>query len=189
MSATRAEDPLAAGLAQNLDESFERLVRDYQDRLFSFACRLTGSREDAEEVTQDAFVRSYRALKSYPADRIRALALKAWLYRITLNLARNRLRGKRHRFVPIETWPAEDDPRSRPDERFARRRDRADLATLVGGLPERYRNAIVLRYVEGLRLEEVATILRQPLGTTKSNLHRAVNALRAAITESRRAGR
>src|SRR6266545_3171560 len=123
MSATRAEDPLAAGLAQNLDESFEQLVRDYQDRLFSFACRLTGSREDAEEVTQDAFVRSYRALKSYRADRIRALALKAWLYRITLNLARNRLRGKRHRFVPIETWPAEDDPRSRPDERFARRRE------------------------------------------------------------------
>ena len=189
MSMTKAEDPLAADLARDLDGSFERLVREYQDRLFSFACRLTGSREDAEEVAQDAFVRSYRALRSYPADRIRALALKAWLYRITLNLARNRLRGKRPRFVPIEAWPAEDDPASRPDARLSQQRARADLATLVGGLPERYRNAIVLRYVEGLRLDEVATILRQPVGTTKSNLHRAVNALRAAITQSRRARR
>ena len=189
MNATRAEDPLAAELARDLDGSFERLVREYQDRLFSFACRLTGSREDAEEVAQDAFVRSYRALRSYPADRIRALALKAWLYRITLNLARNRLRGKHPRFVPIETWPAEDDPGARPDAQLARRRERADLATLVAGLPERYRNAIVLRYVEGLRVDEVATILKQPLGTTKSNLHRAVNALRGAITESRRARR
>jgi RNA polymerase sigma-70 factor (ECF subfamily) len=188
-STPRAPDPLAAELARDLDGSFERLVREYQDRLFSFACRLTGRPEDAEEVTQDAFVRSYRALRSYPADRIRALALKAWLYRITLNTARNRLRGKHPRFVPLETWPGEDDPGSRPDAQLARRRERADLATLVAGLPERYRNAIVLRYVEGLRVDEVATILKQPLGTTKSNLHRAVNALRDAITQSRRARR
>jgi RNA polymerase sigma-70 factor (ECF subfamily) len=189
MSPTRPEDPLAAALAADLDGAFEQLVREYQDRLFSFACRLTGSREDAEEVAQDAFVRSYRALRSYPADRIRALALKAWLYRITLNLARNRLRGKHPKFVPIETWPAEDHPDSRPDAVLTRRRERAGLATLVAGLPDRFRNAIVLRYVEGLRVEEVASILKQPLGTTKSNLHRAVNALRAAITESRRARR
>lgn len=189
IAANSADAALARALAQDLDGSFETVVRRFQDRLFTFALRLTGSREDAEEVAQDAFVRAYRALRAYPRDRIRALALKAWLYRITLNLARNRLRGKRPRFVPIETWPAEDDPASRPDAEIARRRDRADLATLVAALPERYRNAIVLRYVEGLRVEEVASILKQPLGTTKSTLHRAVNALRDAITESRRARR
>jgi len=182
-------DPLAAELALDLDGTFERMVREYQDRLFSFAARVTGSREDAEEVAQDAFVRAYRALASYPAERVRTLALKAWLYRITLNLARNRLRGKKPRFVSIETWQAEDDPSERPDALLHRRRERADLSTLVARLPERYRNPIVLRYVEGLRVEEVATILKQPLGTTKSNLHRAVNALRDAITESRRVGR
>ena len=91
--------------------------------------------------------------------------------------------------LPIETWPAEDHPDSRPDAVLTRRRERAGLATLVAGLPDRFRNAIVLRYVEGLQVEEVASILKQPLGTTKSNLHRAVNALRAAITESRRARR
>jgi hypothetical protein len=64
-----------------------------------------------------------------------------------------------------------------------------DIASLVATLPERYRSAIILRYVEGLRLEEVAAILKQPLGTAKSNVHRAVNLLRRAITESRRIGR
>lgn len=182
-------DPLADALASDLDASFEPLVRAYQDRLYSFALRLCGRREDAEEVAQDAFVRAYRALKAYPADRIRGLALKAWLYRITLNVARNRLRGRRRVFVPLEAWDAQDDPAGRPDARLESRRRRADLATLVAGLPERYRNAIVLRYVEGLRVDEVASILKQPLGTTKSNLHRAVNALRDAITESRRSRR
>ena len=55
-------------------------------------------------------------------------------------------------------------------------------------LPERYRAPLQLRYVEGLRLEEVATVLRQPLGTTKSNVHRGINALREAMSRSRREG-
>lgn len=179
-------EELAEALARDLDGSFEDMVREYQDRLYSFALRLTGRPEDAEDVAQDAFVRAYRALKGYGTDRVRALSLKAWLYRITLNVARNRFRGKKRVFVPLEDWDASDDPASRPDARADSRRQRADLATLVAGLPERYRHAIVLRYVEGLRVEEVAAVLKQPLGTTKSNLHRAVNALRVAITESRR---
>lgn len=181
-----APDPLAEALARDLDGAFESVVREYQDRLYSFALRLTGRPEDAEDVAQDSFVRAYRALQSYGAERVRSLALKAWLYRITLNVARNRFRGKKRLFVPLENWDASDDPSDRPDARAERRRERADLATLVAGLPERYKSAIVLRYVEGLRVEEVAAVLKQPLGTTKSNLHRAVNALRDAISESRR---
>ena len=181
-----APDPLAEALARDLDGSFEAVVREYQDRLYSFALRLTGRPEDAEDVAQDAFVRAYRALQGYGADRVRSLALKAWLYQITLNVARNRFRGKKRVFVPLEDWDASDDPSDRPDAKTEKRRERADLATLVARLPERYKNAIVLRYVEGLRVEEVAAVLKQPLGTTKSNLHRAVNALRDAISESRR---
>ena len=190
---------LPAGLAEDLDGSFERLVLEYQDRLYSFAQRLTGSRQDAEEIAQDAFVRAYRALKTYSAERIRELSLKAWLYRITFNVARNRLRGKHVRFVSLEerahggegraAWEPEDDPQGRPDALLERTRTRADLATLVAGLPERYRSALILRYMEGLRLEEVAAVLKQPLGTVKSNVHRAVNLLRESISESRRTRR
>jgi len=193
-------DSLTADLAADLDAAFETLVVSFQDRLFSFAHRLCGNREDAEEVAQDSFVRAYRALKTYPADRIRALALQAWLYRITLNVARNKWRGKRVRLVSLENgggdgeaarraWEAPDAAERRPDSRLEQEQDRAGLASLVATLPERYRAALILRYVEGLRLEEVATILKQPLGTAKSNVHRAVNLLRRAITDSRRAKR
>lgn len=187
---------LEAALAEDLEANFERMVREYEDRLYSFAHRLSGDPADAEEIAQDAFVRAYRALKTYPPVRIRALSLKAWLYQITLNVARNRLRRKRRNFVSLDApgpdgvvRELEDDPEGRPDSRFEQGRRRTDIATLVAGLPERYRSALILRYMEGLRLEEVASVLKQPLGTVKSNVHRAVNALREAMSESRRVPR
>ena len=190
------ESSLESALARDLDGTFERMVREFQDRLYSFAHRLSGSPQDAEEIAQDAFVRAYRAMKTYPAERIRALSLKAWLYRITLNVARNRMRARRQNHVSLDErdgegrplWEPEDEPRSRPDSRYEESRRRADIATLVAGLPQRYRSALILRYMEGLRLEEVASVLDQPLGTVKSNVHRAVNALREALIASRRAG-
>jgi RNA polymerase sigma-70 factor (ECF subfamily) len=192
------DDALRSGLAEDLDGTFEELVRSYQDRLFSFALRVTGSREDAEEVAQDAFVRAYRALGGYPAERIRAMALRAWLYRITLNVARNRLRGKRLRTMSLDHAPGgdgaagfepADDPARRPDALLEKSRTRMDIQALVARLPERYRAPLVLRYVEGLQLDEVSRVLGQPIGTTKSNVHRAINALRESLTDSRRAAR
>jgi RNA polymerase sigma-70 factor (ECF subfamily) len=195
--AIREEDALRERLADDVDGAFEELVRAYQDRLFSFALRLTGRREDAEEVAQDAFVRAYRALTAYPPERIRQMALRAWLYQVTLNVARNRYRGKRLRLVSLDhplsprgetAWEAPDSEEARPDSVYERGRQRADMETLVATLPERYRAPILLRYVEGLRLEEVARVLGQPLGTAKSNVHRGVNALREARIASRREG-
>ena len=66
------EVALEAALAEDLEGSFERMVGEYQDRLYSFAHRLAGNPEDAEEIAQDAFVRAYRAMKTYEAERIRA---------------------------------------------------------------------------------------------------------------------
>jgi RNA polymerase sigma-70 factor (ECF subfamily) len=192
------DEALREGLAADLDGTFEALVRSYQDRLYSFALRVTRNPQDAEEVAQDAFVRAYRALATYGADRVRALALRAWLYRITLNVARNRMRGKKLRVVSFEQrgredeaetiWEPAADPSERPDARYEASRRKADIATLVARLPKRYREPLVLRYVEGLRLDEVAKVLRQPLGTAKSNVHRAIIALRESISESRRGG-
>ena len=195
--AIREDDALRERLAEDLDGSFEDLVRAYQDRLFSFALRLTARREDAEEAAQDAFVRAYRALATYPAERIRQMALRAWLYQITLNVVRNRQRGRKLRLVSLDhplsprgetALEAPDSEDSRPDAVYERGRRRADLEALVAGLPARYRAPILLRYVEGLRLEEVARVLGQPLGTAKSNVHRGVNALREALVASRREG-
>lgn len=192
-----SEAALAGALAADLDGNFEQLVDRFQDRLFGFALRVTGNRADAEEVAQDAFVRAYRAMKTYPRERLRELALKAWLYRVTWNVARNRFRRKGHPTVSLDAETGagstaaretHDDPADRPDARLESKRARADIASLVARLPERYRAPIILRYVEGLKLEEVAAVLKQPVGTAKSNVHRGINALREALSSSRRGG-
>jgi RNA polymerase sigma-70 factor (ECF subfamily) len=192
------EEGLPAALAEDTDGAFERLVRTYQDRLFSFALRLSRSREDAEEIAQDAFVRAYRALKTYPPERIAALALRSWLYQITLNVTRNRFRRRRPVHVPLASPDGEGvpmshepeiDPAERPDAIYEKKSERRGIAALVAGLPDRYRMPLVLRYIEGLPVEEVATVLHQPIGTTKSHLHRGVNALREALSRSRRSTR
>jgi RNA polymerase sigma-70 factor (ECF subfamily) len=187
------EEDLRAELATNLDGSFEQLVLAYQNRLYSFALRWTGSREDAEEIVQDAFVRAYTALKSYAADRVLALALRPWLYQIALNIARNRARGKQLRLVPLggpdegaKAQPArelEDDGVARPEAAFERAEHQAELGTFLAGLPRRYRAPVILRYVEGLGYAELAAVLGQPVGTAKSNVHRGIALLRKAMSD------
>ena len=181
------DDDLAQTLADDLDGSFEQLVVAYQDRLYGFALRLTGSPRDAEEIAQDAFVRAYRALATYPTERIRALSPRPWLYRIALNVARNRVRGHRLHLVPLDpalsngrAEPAADEA-ERPDAALDRAERRDELGTLVAQLPERYRAALVLRHVQGLGYGEVAAVLGQPVGTVKANVHRGLRLLRAAL--------
>ena len=84
------DDALTARLAEDLDGTFEALVGAHQDRLYTIAHRFLGNGHDAEEVTQDALVRAYRALAGYDDARIQALRLRPWLATIVLNLCRNR---------------------------------------------------------------------------------------------------
>ena len=185
------DEELTNLLAEDLDGSFERLVLTYQDRLYGFALRLTGSPRDAEEIAQDAFVRAYRALAQYPADRVRALAPRPWLYQITRNVVLNRVRGRRLRLVSLDgpedggRVDPQDDEAGRPESMLERLEQRDQLGALVAGLPERYRAAVVLRHVEGLGYDEVAAVLGQPVGTVKANVHRGVRLLREAL-EARR---
>jgi RNA polymerase sigma-70 factor (ECF subfamily) len=178
---------LPAALADDLDGAFEQLVRAYQDRLYAFALRLSGSPPDAEEIAQDAFVRAYRALAGYSAPRIRELALRPWLHRIVLNVFRNRVRG---RHLPVtaldpdgEGLDLEDARERRPDALLERAERHGTLAALVAALPERYRLAVLLRHIQGLGYGEIAAVLGQPVGTAKAHVHRGVQLLRAALNE------
>jgi RNA polymerase sigma-70 factor (ECF subfamily) len=194
------EDDFAVALAADLDGTFERMVRAYQARLYGFALRQTcGNAQDAEEIAQDAFVRAYRALRTYPPERVRALAVRPWLYQITLNVARNRRRGRRLRLVPLDagedgaTSDGHQAPAAREEEQpdliAERTEGAAELATLVTALPDRYRAAVVLRHIEGLSYGEAAHVLGQPIGTVKANVHRGVRLLRASLIESKADGR
>jgi RNA polymerase sigma-70 factor, ECF subfamily len=176
---------LSEHLSKHLDGNFEALLRQYQDRLYSFAVRLAGNTEDAEEVVQDAFVRAYRALQTYPPDRIQNLALRPWLYQITLNVFRNRVRGKQLAQVALgdgSDYEDGDEPagpaQERPDAMAEAAELRSELTAGLASLPVRYRAPVVLRYVEGLSYAEMAQVLDQPIGTAKANVHRGIEQLR-----------
>jgi RNA polymerase sigma factor (sigma-70 family) len=173
-----ADHELKERLVAGVDAAFEVLVRAYQNRLYAFAVSLSGNTADAEEIAQDAFLRAYRALCRYPADRIRELHLSAWLYRITLNVMRNRVRRRRLRVVPLESSPEPADRSVGPETQAERRAQMAELANLVSGLSENHRNAVVLRCVQGMTYAEAAVVLGQPEGTVKANVHRGLMALR-----------
>lgn len=182
-----SEEQLAAALAADLDSAFEQLALCYQRRLYAFALRVCGSREDAEEIVQDALIRAYRALAGYPDERRRALVLRPWLFQITINVARNRARVRRPPTTSLDGAEAPtlrepaDDERDQPEVRAEAAERRRELARLLLALPMRYRPAVVLRHVEGLGYDEIAAIVGQPVGTVKANVHRGVGLLRAAL--------
>lgn len=181
------DQTLTAVLAADLARGFERTVLEFQDRLYAFALRLTGSRADAEEITQDAFVRAWRALAGYPAERRQALALRPWLYRITLNVTRNHRRRRRLRLEPLDGLHPEPpaEAAGRPSAVLERADRGRRLAGLVRDLPERFRVAVVLRHVEGLGYREIAAVTGQPVGTVKANVHRGLARLRRALEDGR----
>jgi RNA polymerase sigma-70 factor (ECF subfamily) len=173
-----ADHELKERLVAGLDGAFELLVHAYQHRLFAFALSLCGNAADAEEIAQDAFVRTYRALRGYDADRIRELRLSAWLHQVTLNVLRNRVRRRRLRVVSLDSSPEPADRSLDPEAQVERQAQATALANLVSGLPDHHRNAVVLRCVQGMTYAEAAAVLGQPEGTVKANVHRGLLALR-----------
>lgn len=170
-------------------ENFDRIVDEYQRRLYGFALRMTGNREDAEEIVQDAFVRAYRALGKMPADQRRDLRLQPWLYTITLNVTRNRLRSKRPASVALDALADPDallresnEPRpQQPEAIVEQNADVAAVESALLSLPMHLRAAATLRFIEGRSHPEIAEILHQPIGTVKSHVHRAVRILRRIL--------
>jgi RNA polymerase sigma factor (sigma-70 family) len=170
-------------LATDLDGSFEELVLVHQRLVFGLALRVVGDRGDAEEVAQDTFERAYHALAGYPAERVAAMRLRPWLARIALNLARNRLRRRPPPARSLEDGDGQPlavaaPAAAEPAQVAERGQERALLAELLAGLPRDYREAVVLRHVEGLPYAEVAEVLGRPVGTVKTHVHRGVRQLR-----------
>ena len=161
---------------EGTERAFERMVREHQDRVFAIGYALTGNRHDAEEVAQDTFLRAYRALITYPPDRVRDLKQKAWLHRIAVNVVRNRVRGVRPRLVEFNG--SESDHSPGPEAQAMRHAEMDDLAARVACLPPRFREAVVLRHVQEMSYAEVAEALGQPVGTVKANVHRGLKMLR-----------
>ena len=178
----------ATGEALPSPENFERVVDDYQRRLYGFALRMTGNREDAEEIVQDAFVRAFRALGKMSEEQRAELRLQPWLYTITLNVTRNRLRSKRPTSVALDSLADPDallnetqEGPEQPEQVVERGTDVELVEQALLQLPMHLRAAATLRFIEGRSHPEIAEILDQPIGTVKSHVHRAVRILRRIL--------
>jgi RNA polymerase sigma-70 factor (ECF subfamily) len=161
--------------------AFPTLVTHHRDLMYGVARRWTPSREDAEDLTQETFIRAYRALLGYPPERRESLRIRGWLASITLNLARNRARTRRPGAADLTAIPEPPDERAASPERQAERRESAQRwQSLLATLPAHHRAAVELRHVEGLSYPEIAEALDKPVGTVKSDVHRGVARLRRA---------
>jgi RNA polymerase sigma-70 factor (ECF subfamily) len=171
------------------EDAFGRLVDKYRDSIFNLAYRMTGNPADAEELSQEAFLRAYTGLADF---RVGA-RFHPWLYTITLNLCRNHLRRRSLlRWVPLHA-PAgreEEDggaaldppaPAANPEQALLDKEVDARLQRAIDALPVKYREVFLLRQSEGLSYEEIAEIAGLPLGTVEVRLFRARRRLLEAL--------
>ncbi len=163
--------------------AFDELVRRHADGLYAVVVRLCASAQEAEEVTQEAFLRAWRGLPAFQGGS----QFFTWLYRIGVNEARRRAqRWQRGELVVSldERRGREVCDRSiRPDDRAERAELRREVDRAIDGLPVDHRAALVLRDVEGLSTAEAAAVLGVREAAFKSRLHRARSALRLALAD------
>jgi RNA polymerase sigma-70 factor (ECF subfamily) len=198
--AERRVDPdadLLDGLRRETPEAPELLVERYAERVYRLALRITGSREDAEEVAQDALWTAARKVHTFKGDS----AFGSWLYRITANAAYMKLRSRRARareialedvlppladggahFEPMDDWSP------RVDEQALNGELRRVLESAIDELPPDYRTALVLHDVEGLPNPDIAETLGISLPAVKSRVHRSRLFLRKRLADYVAAG-
>lgn len=159
--------------------AFGQLVRRYQDRLFTGLVHMVSSREEAEDVVQDTFVRAYEKLDAFRKDS----TFYTWLYRIAINTALYRQRQRRQEPVGESTQPGSEpsDPTGNPTENLLRAERAQDVRQALSQLGEEFRMVLVMRDVEGFDYQTIARILDISVGTVRSRLHRARSNMRELL--------
>jgi RNA polymerase sigma-70 factor (ECF subfamily) len=160
--------------------SWEDIVRDHSARVYRLAYRLTGNRHDAEDLTQEVFVRVFKALPTF-----RPGTLEGWMHRITTNLFLDQARRRRRiRFdaLPVDFSDKTPSPTPSPDHALARDLFDPDIEAALAELQPEYRAAVVLCDVEGLTYDEIARALDVKIGTVRSRIHRGRSLLRTALS-------
>ncbi len=159
--------------------SWDEVVERHSDRVYRLAYRLTGNRADAEDLTQEVFVRVFRSLHTYTPG-----TFEGWLHRITTNVFLDQARRRqRIRFDALSDERASLLPsrHQAPDAAYTDARFDDDVERALASLTPEFRAAVVLCDVEGLTYEEIAEILGAKLGTVRSRIHRGRAQLRRAL--------
>ena len=183
------DDRVLVALARDGDRAaFDELVRRHADGLYAVVVRLCADRHEAEEVTQEAFLRAWRGLPAFRGDA----QFFTWLYRIGVNEARRRADGRRRRADVVvvsldeQREHASRDGSVQPVDRAERADLRRTLDAAIAALPVDQRAALVLRDVEGLSTAQAAAVLGLREAALKSRLHRAREVLRAGLADHAR---
>ncbi len=171
-------------------DAFARLAAKYKDKIYNYVARMCGGPSEAEDLTQEVFIRAFVAIRRFRG----AATFQTWLYKIATNIALDALRRRRRAGppafsldAPIET---DESPVQReladssrdPHQTAAVRELQQEVRQAIDGLSEKLRIVVVLFDIQGLSYEEIADILGVPLGTVKSRLFNARMALRPRLT-------
>ncbi|MCO5987436.1 RNA polymerase sigma factor SigE [Actinoallomurus spadix] len=159
--------------------SWDDIVREHSARVYRLAYRLTGNQHDAEDLTQEVFVRVFRSLSNYTPG-----TFEGWLHRITTNLFLDTVRRRqRIRFEGLADDAAERlrGREPSPAQAYEDRHFDDDIQTALDALAPEYRAAVVLCDIEGLSYEEIAATLGVKMGTVRSRIHRGRAQLRDAL--------
>ena len=158
--------------------SWEELVRQHADRVYRLAYRLSGNQHDAEDLTQETFIRVFRSVRDYQPG-----TFEGWLHRITTNLFLDMVRRRAR--IRMEALPEDYDrvpaDQPTPEQIYHDARLGPDLQAALDSLPPEFRAAVVLCDIEGLSYEEIGATLGVKLGTVRSRIHRGRQALRDHI--------
>jgi len=167
--------------------SFEMLVARYEKQVYNITYRYTGNRDDAFDLSQEAFLKAYRGIKNFRQES----TFKTWVYHIASNVCRDYLRkGKKYIEVSIdESVRGEDgdmekqfaDSNKGPDEVYESKELSEFIQSIIDDLQQEYKEVIVLREIQQLSYEEIAKVLNCSLGTIKSRLNRARKILKEKI--------
>jgi RNA polymerase sigma-70 factor (ECF subfamily) len=174
--------------AQRGDQAaFAALVTRHQRYVYNLAYRLLRDAREAEDLTQEAFLRAWRGLARFRgAEDPAGAKFTTWLYRIVTNLCYNRLPGLRRQVAEqdAETLDRVSAPeRERPDAQVEASQRRARLQAAIDALPDKYRLVVTLFYLQEQSYQEIAAVLGLPLGTVKTHLYRARERLKEALIE------
>lgn len=184
-----SDEELILQVQQGNNDCFDILVDRFKLRLFNYLFRMVGDRDEAEEITQETFVKAY-----IHADKYKTIAkFSTWLYTIGTNLVRNRIRSKKRAPQFLSLWgrgrDADDeekqidllDPGRSPDNQFNDKELGEIINQAIGKIPEKYRTSFVLREINQLSYEEIAAATGLKLGTVRSRINRARNYFRKLV--------
>ena len=166
-------------------DAFEQIIERYEGRVMGLAARLLGTRDDAQDATQEVFLRAFKYLHRLDLRK----PLEPWLMRIAVNVCRDTVRARQRRrdtFSDVEQ-PEAIDHTADTYTGFAKKQERLVWRQALDGLPEKERLAIVLRDIEGFTTAEVASILHSSETTVRSQISRGRLKLRGALARLLRA--